>query len=64
MNNGHNYVVSFFTNNYPAHACAKGLSNWFCPLSVCLSVCPMKKVFNLNIDRIKQLLKLTVALTL
>ena len=39
---------------YPARACAKGLSNWFCP-SVCQFVSQSsKKLLNLNIDRVKQ----------
>ena len=36
--------------NYPVHACAKGLSNRFCPSvsqSVCQSVCPVK-IFEIN----------------
>ena len=35
----------YFRSSYPAHACTKGLSNWFCPsvsLSVCQSVCLVK----------------------
>ena len=41
------------------------LSNWFVHLSVCLSVCQSgEKFLNLNIDRVKQFPKLTVALTL
>ena len=56
------------TGYYPAHACAKGLNNWFCP-SVSLSVCQFvsqsgEKFLYLNIDRVKQFPNLTTALTL
>ena len=55
-------------NFYPVRACAKGLSNWFCPsvsLSVCQFVSQSGEIFlNLNIDRVKQFPNLTVALTL
>ena len=52
------------SSNYPARACAKGLSNWFCP-SVSLSVCQSgEKFLNLNMDSVKQFPNLTVALTL
>ena len=37
---------------YPTRACAKGLSNWFCP-SVSFSVCQSgEKILNLNIDSV------------
>ena len=45
--------------DYPVCACAKGLSNRFC-LSVCQSVCQSsEKFWNLNIDRVERLQKLT-----
>ena len=54
--------------NYSTCACAKGLSNQFCPsasLFVCLFVSLSgEKFLNLNIDRVKRFPKLTVALTL
>ena len=60
------FVNTFLTMycNYPARACAKGLSNWFCP-SVSLSVCQSgEKILNLNIDSVKQFPNPTIALTL
>ena len=49
---------------YPACACAKGLSSWFCP-SVSQFVSQSgEKFLTLNIDRVKQFPNLTVALTM
>ena len=44
--------------NYPARACAKGLSNQFCPsVSLFVSLFVSLSSKNLNIDRVKQISK-------